>query len=220
MSDTIFELQVGYHNNKTIPYQRIICDTDFTNPYYEVNNKGEVEYSKVQPKHWIPEVETACKNIDLILEVAKRNHNAGNMIATIRDNHIITGDDMDIWNDIKVWNNGEYPKKQDIRLGYVKKSYHSPYLKSGINEIKMITDKLYHNGHVLHFIIESSTRQNRYTVNIIGKHRLTRELTNMIHGDYHGYEYFNSFDKVQDYFQEKYNVRLYKKGKTEYHHYS
>ena len=213
----VYELQVGYHTNSTIPYQRIICDTDFTNPLYEVNNEGKVEYSKEQPKHWIPEIETVCSNIKLILEVAKLNQKAGKMIATIRNNQIITGDDINIWEDIKVWNNGTYPKKQDVELFYTKHSYHNKYLKRGINEVKMVTEKLYYEGHILYFIIKSSTFQDRYTVELMGTHRLTRELTDGIHGDYHGYRYFNTFEDVQNWFWSKYKVKLVKDGETEYH---
>lgn len=213
MTDTIYELQVGFHNNKLIPYQRIICDTDFTNPYYEINLNGRVGYSKIPPTHWVSEVEVACRHIDLIMEVAKMNYNAGKMIATISsDNTINVGEDIDIWKDIKVWNNGEYPKIQSDKLYYDKHSYHNKYLKSGINKIEMVTDSIYYNGHVLHFIIESSTFQDRYTVNIMGVDRLKRELTNYIHGDYHGYRYFNSFQDVQNWFKESYGVRLIKKG--------
>lgn len=217
MSDTIYELQVGYHVDKRVPYQRIICDTDFTNHYYEVNNDRQVEYSKEQPKHWIPEVEEACENIDLILEVAKLNYDADKMVATIRDNKIVTGEDIDIWNDIKVWNNGEYPKFQDNRLKYVKHSYHNKYLRSGIDEVEMQTGKLYHKGHVLHFTITSSTFQDRYTVILMGTDRLTKELTDNIHGEYHGYRYFESFEDMQSWFDEEYGVRLVKDGKTVYH---
>lgn len=214
----IYELQVGFHSNRTIPYQRIICDKDFKNYYYEVNDNGKVKYSKEQPSHWIPEVEEACQNIDLILKVAEMNFKAGKMIATIRDNNIIT-EDIDIWGDIKVWRNGEYPKNHNPKLEYVKKSIHNKYLKSGINKVSMITDELYYEGDVLHFEIESSTFQFNYTVNIMGYDRLTSELTNNIHGYYHGYAYFKTFEEVQEWFMENYNVKLVKRGETLYSNY-
>ena len=218
----IIELQVGYHANKTIPYQRIICNTDFTNPKFEINNNGEVAYTETCPKHWVPEVEQVCKNIDTILQVAKLNQEANQMIATISSEDfttIHTGNDVDIWKDIKVWNNGTYPTHKKSKLEYIKHSYTNKYLRRGISEIKMVTETIYHNGHELHFQIDSSTWQNRYTVNIMGTHRLTRELTDGIHGDYHGYRYFKSFEEVQNWFNKEYGVTLVKNGDTKYHRY-
>ena len=226
MTDDIIELQVGYHENKNNPFQRIICDTDFTNPYYEC--KGEnysIYYSKDQPKHRNESVYKACNNLDVILEVAKMNYENNGIVATIRDDKIITGDDIDIWKDIKVWINGTYPKKQPTKLKYRKHSYHSRYLKSGINEIKMFTDKIYidkgiNRGHVVSFEIKSSTFQSYYHIIYDGYNRKKFEAyPDGFSGRYHGYEYFDTFEEMQDFFKEKFNVTLVKDGDTIYHHY-
>lgn len=224
MTDDIIELTVGYHANNTNPFQRIICDTDFTNPYYEC--KGDdynIFYSKVQPFHKISEVYNACQNLDLVMEVAKMNFESDEMIATIRDGEIITGkENMDIWGDIKVWayTNNVYPKMQSNRLPYTKESFHSRYLKSGINEIKMYSDEIYKDGKVYSFTIKSSTFQSRYSLIYDVYNRCKFEA---YHDGYsgrgYGYEYFDTFEEVQEWVMENFDCRLYKKGDTKYHHY-
>ena len=225
MTKDILEFTVGFHACETNPFQRMICDTDFTNPYYEC--KGEdwkIYYSKEQPNHWNEDVYNACKNIDLILEVAKMNFENPNMVATIRDGEIITGNDMDIWKDIKVWaySNHVYPKKQPVRLPYHKHSYHNRYLRSGINEIKMNTNEIYvpSDGTLRSFEIESSTWQDYYHVcfNVYNRYKF-EAYHDGFSGRGHGYAYFDSFEEMQNWFSELYGVRLVKEGVTEYHHY-
>lgn len=225
MTENILEFTVGYHSTNKNPFQRMICDTDFTNPYFECKGDDwKIYYSKSQPKHWNEEVYKACSDIDTVLEVAKLNFESPNMVATIRDGEIITGGEMDIWNDIKVWaySNDVYPKVQPDRLHYRKHSYHSHYLRSGINEIKMFTDKVYvpSDGTVRSFEIKSSTWQDYYHICYDVYNRCKFEAYHDgFSGRGHGYAYFDTFEEMQEWFMELYGVRLVKEGVTDYHHY-
>lgn len=222
----IIELQVGFHENKLRRYQRILTNEYFNDYLFEHQHYNDgaynITYSRKKPEIKDEEVNKVCDNISLILKNARLNYESDETIlATIRDNQLIYGDDIDIWKDIKVWINGVYPKYQGNTLFYEKHSYHSHYLRDGVNEEKLITNEFYHEGDVIGFTIETSNISNRYTAIIHGFNRYKFEVYSTgFEGRYHGYYYFDSFKEVQQFFKEKYNKKLVQKGETITHHYS
>ena len=221
----IIELQIGFHSNKARRYQRVITNEFFDEYKFEhqsKDNKFNITYSANKPPIKDEKVSIACDNMELVLESAKINYESKDRIAsTIRDGKIITGDDMDIWKDIKVWILGVYPKYQSNILHYKKISTSSRYIKDGFTEDKLITDKIYcRNGEIVSFTIESHNMSNRYTAIIDGFNRYKFETySDGFSGRYHGYYYFDNFKQVQEFFKTKYNKILVQKGETEVNRY-
>ena len=226
----IIELQVGFHVDKLRRYQRIITNEYFDEYLFEHQDyndgKYNISYSKDKPNIHDETVSQICDNISIILENAKLNYESDSMFATIRFNDV-TGEwelkyanEMDIWKDVKVWITGVYPKYQGNTLFYTKHSYHSKYLRDGVNEEKLNTDTFYHKGDEISFSIETSNISNRYTAIISVYNSYEWEATDAIHGRYHGYYYFDNFREVQEFFRERYGKELVQRGNIVKHHYS
>ena len=220
----IIELQVGYHVNKNREYQRVITNEYFDDYLFEHQHYDDgaynISYSRRKPVIKNKNVDKVCDNMSLVLENARLNYESDKkIIATIRDDKLVFGDDIDIWGDIKVWVKGVYPKYQPNILKYKKHSYHSHYLRDGVNEEKLVTDKFYHDGHEIRFSIETSNISNRYTAIISGFNRYKFEVYDTgFEGRYHGYYYFNNFREVKEFFRERYGLELVQDGETIKHH--
>ena len=112
------------------------------------------------------------------------------------------------------------------KLSYEKHSYHSHWLKSGINEIKMTTEKFIRkDGSEIRLQIDSSTFQDYYHISFTGFNKEEFERTDGIHGHFHGYHFhdnngdkFTTFEQVRKFMEETYGFRLVKKGKTRKYH--
>ena len=113
------------------------------------------------------------------------------------------------------------------KLGYKKHSYKNKYLKSGIAEIKMFSEKfIREDGSEIRLEIKTSTFQNYYNISYIGFNAEEFERTDGIHGRFHGYHFrdnnnerFTSFEQVQRFMMETYGFRLVKIGETVKHWY-
>lgn len=113
------------------------------------------------------------------------------------------------------------------KVQYKKHSYKNKYLKKGITEIKMVTEKFIRkDGSEIILEIETSTFQNYYHISYSGFNQEEFERTNGIHGRFHGYHFrdnynntFTSFEQVQQFMMETYGFRLVKLGETNKHWY-
>lgn len=217
----IIELQIGFHTTSQMRFQRVITNEYFDEYQFEHHsNDGHytISYSAQKPQIKDNEVSKACDNMDLVLKCAKINFENNDIVATIRNDEIVFGNEIDIWKDVKVWIKGTYDKYQSQTLFYTKHSYSNKYLKDGFTEDKLLTDSFYFKGDVIRFEIESYNMRNRYTAIIDGYNRYKFEAYNTgFEGRYHGYYYFNSFKEVQEFFKSRYNKILVQKGETKLH---
>lgn len=211
-SNVIYELQIGYHTNKARNYQRAIT-TDFTveNTLFETHEDKKIIYTHIMPQHHNDNVYEVCANhLDVICEVARLN-NETDIFHTIDpvSFEIKQGDDVEIWSDIKVWVR-EPCEIEGETLLYQKETVHAYWYKEGVYEENYYTEKFYDpiDGHILHFEIKSFNTRDHYTVTIMGYDRHEWEVTDGIHGDYHGYYYFDSWEEVEEFFREEYGKTL------------